>query len=73
VGGRYTRAIEILAATAPHELVLGIGEIVGPSEPEARLEANLERHGLSKKEYAWYLDRHRYGIFGGSVESDFWR
>jgi len=45
-------------------LVPGIGEIVGGSQREERLEvldANLERHGLSQEDYWWYRDLRRYG------------
>ncbi len=45
-------------------LVPGIGEIVGGSQREERLdvlEANLRRHHLDPKDYAWYLDLRRYG------------
>jgi len=50
--------------TAMDVLVPGIGEIVGGSQREERLdvlEANMDRHGLSRDEYAWYLDLRRYG------------
>lgn len=50
--------------TAMDVLVPGIGEIVGGSQREERLdvlEANMERHGLSKEDYGWYLDLRRYG------------
>jgi asparaginyl-tRNA synthetase len=45
-------------------LVPGIGEIVGGSQREERLdvlEANMRRHGLDPKDYSWYLDLRRYG------------
>lgn len=45
-------------------LVPGIGEIIGGSQREERLEvlrASLARHGLSETDYAWYLDLRRYG------------
>ncbi|HTX65191.1 MAG TPA: asparagine--tRNA ligase [Opitutaceae bacterium] len=45
-------------------LVPGIGEIVGGSQREERLdvlEANLRRHQLDPKDYGWYLDLRRYG------------
>jgi asparaginyl-tRNA synthetase len=44
--------------------VPGIGEIVGGSQREERLDVlldNMKRHGLSEKEYWWYLDLRRYG------------
>jgi asparaginyl-tRNA synthetase len=50
--------------TAMDVLVPGIGEIVGGSQREERfdvLAANMEHHGLSQEEYAWYLDLRRYG------------
>lgn len=45
-------------------LVPGIGEIVGGSQREERLEvlrANLAEHGLEESHYDWYLDLRRYG------------
>ncbi len=45
-------------------LVPGIGEIVGGSQREERMEilrANLEEHGLAEEDYWWYLDLRRYG------------
>lgn len=45
-------------------LVPGIGEIVGGSQREERLEKLLEamrEHGLSEKDYAWYVDLRRFG------------
>jgi len=45
-------------------LVPGIGEIIGGSQREERLEvlrANLQRHGLSEEEYSWYLDTRKFG------------
>lgn len=45
-------------------LVPGIGEIVGGSQREERLDvlkANLEEHGLGEEDYWWYLDLRRYG------------
>src|SRR5213595_479931 len=50
--------------TAMDLLVPGIGEIVGGSQREERLDvllANMERHGLSLEDYKWYLDLRRYG------------
>jgi asparaginyl-tRNA synthetase len=50
--------------TAMDVLVPGIGEIIGGSQREERLdvlEANLRRHHLDPKDYAWYLDLRRYG------------
>ncbi len=45
-------------------LVPGIGEIIGGSQREERLElleARMEQMGLNKKDYWWYLDLRRYG------------
>ena len=47
-------------------LVPGIGEIVGGSQREERLEIliqNLKKHDLSTSEYQWYLDTRRFGRF----------
>lgn len=45
-------------------LVPGIGEIVGGSQREERLERLLEamkEHGLSEEDYGWYVDLRRFG------------
>jgi asparaginyl-tRNA synthetase len=45
-------------------LVPGIGEIIGGSQREERLEelaGRMEEVGLSQKAYWWYLDARRYG------------
>ena len=45
-------------------LVPKIGEIVGGSQREERYDVladNLKRHGLSEKEYWWYLELRKYG------------
>lgn len=45
-------------------LVPGIGEIVGGSQREERLEVlqeNLRNHGLNEADYGWYLDLRRFG------------
>ncbi|MDF1813944.1 MAG: asparagine--tRNA ligase [Verrucomicrobiales bacterium] len=45
-------------------LVPGIGEIVGGSQREERLDvlrANIKHHDLSEEEYYWYVDLRRYG------------
>ena len=50
--------------TAMDLLVPGIGEIVGGSQREERLdvlEANMRRHKMNPAEYKWYLDLRRYG------------
>ena len=42
----------------------GIGEIIGGSQREERLDVLREamaKHQLSEKEYWWYLDLRRYG------------
>ena len=54
--GRTVRAMDLL--------VPGIGEIIGGSQREERLEVlreNLAQHQLPEKEYWWYLDLRRYG------------
>jgi asparaginyl-tRNA synthetase len=50
--------------TAMDLLVPGIGEIVGGSQREERLNvllANMERHNLSVEDYSWYIDTRKYG------------
>ncbi len=45
-------------------LVPGIGELIGGSQREERLEAlrqRLQELGLSEEDYWWYLDLRRYG------------
>jgi len=45
-------------------LVPGIGEIIGGSQREERLDllkTNLAEDGLSEEAYSWYLDLRRYG------------
>jgi asparaginyl-tRNA synthetase len=45
-------------------LVPGIGEIVGGSQREERLEMleeNMRRHNMDPADYKWYLDLRRYG------------
>ncbi len=45
-------------------LVPGIGEIIGGSQREERLEMlekRMDEMGLKKEEYAWYLDLRKYG------------
>ena len=45
-------------------LVPGVGEIIGGSQREERLDLLLERiHelGLKEEDYWWYLDLRRYG------------
>src|SRR3954454_2642491 len=50
--------------TAMDLLVPGIGEIVGGSQREERLEVletNMRRHKMDPADYNWYLDLRRYG------------
>ena len=50
--------------TAMDLLVPGIGEIVGGSQREERLdvlETNMKRHKMDPADYKWYLDLRRYG------------
>ncbi len=50
--------------TAMDVLVPGIGEIVGGSQREERLDVlidNMRRHGISEKDYGWYIDLRRFG------------
>tara|TARA_B100001248_G_C27399748_1_gene469168 strand:- start:15844 stop:17214 length:1371 start_codon:yes stop_codon:yes gene_type:complete len=45
-------------------LVPGVGELVGGSQREERLDVlteNMEKHGLNRDEYFWYLDTRKYG------------
>lgn len=45
-------------------LVPGIGEIIGGSQREERLdvlEKRMDELGLNKKDYSWYLDLRKYG------------
>jgi len=51
-------------AAAMDLLVPGIGEIIGGSQREERLEVlreNMAHHHLPEKEYDWYLDLRRFG------------
>src|SRR2546423_1467265 len=50
--------------TEKDRLVPGIGEIVGGSQREERLdvlEKNMRRHKMDPADYKWYLDLRRYG------------
>jgi asparaginyl-tRNA synthetase len=50
--------------TAMDLLVPGIGEVVGGSQREERLEVleeNMRRHNMDPADYKWYLDLRRYG------------
>ncbi|MDR1892954.1 MAG: asparagine--tRNA ligase [Oscillospiraceae bacterium] len=45
-------------------LVPGVGEIIGGSQREERLDtlcASIEHNGLNKEDYWWYLDLRRFG------------
>ncbi|HZJ78140.1 MAG TPA: asparagine--tRNA ligase [Clostridia bacterium] len=45
-------------------LVMGIGEIIGGSQREERIDVlikRIEESGLNPKDYEWYLDLRRYG------------
>ena len=66
--GRELAAMDVLAP--------GIGEIIGGSQREERLEVldrNMAERGINKDDYAWYRDLGRYGTvphagFGLGVE-----
>jgi asparaginyl-tRNA synthetase len=50
--------------TAMDVLVPGIGEIIGGSQREERLDILLEnfsKHGLDPEAYDWYIDLRKYG------------
>jgi asparaginyl-tRNA synthetase len=50
--------------TAMDVLVPGIGEIIGGSQREERLDVLLEnfaKHGLDPEAYDWYIDLRKYG------------
>ena len=54
--GRTVAAMDVLAP--------GIGEIIGGSQREERLEVldqTMAERGIDKHEYAWYRDLRRYG------------
>lgn len=54
--GKTVRAMDVL--------VPRIGEIIGGSEREARLDVLRERiahHGLNEEDYWWYMDLRKYG------------
>ena len=55
-GGRTVRAMDVL--------VPGVGEIIGGSQREERLdelEDRMRQQQLDAEEYWWYLDLRRYG------------
>jgi len=66
--GKTVRAMDVL--------VPGVGEIIGGSQREERLdvlEARMKEQGLEPEAYSWYLDLRRYGTvphagFGLGVE-----
>lgn len=54
--GKTVRAMDVL--------VPGVGEIIGGSQREERLdvlESRMEAQGLNKNDYWWYLDLRRFG------------
>jgi asparaginyl-tRNA synthetase len=54
--GRTVAAMDVLAP--------GIGEIIGGSQREERLDvldARMAEHGIDREHYAWYRDLRRYG------------
>ena len=54
--GKTVRAMDVL--------VPGVGEIIGGSQREERLdvlESRMVEQGLNPQDYAWYLDLRRYG------------
>jgi asparaginyl-tRNA synthetase len=54
--GKTVRAMDVLVA--------GVGEIIGGSQREERLdvlESRMEAQGLNKADYWWYLDLRRFG------------
>ena len=55
-GGKTVAAMDIL--------VPGIGEIIGGSQREERLDllmARMEAAGINSDDYGWYLDLRRFG------------
>jgi asparaginyl-tRNA synthetase len=45
-------------------LVPGVGELIGGSQREERLDVlreNMKRSNLDEKDYEWFLDLRRYG------------
>ncbi len=61
----YMRANDDGKTVAAMDVLLpGIGEIVGGSQREERLEVlreNMQRHNLSESDYWWYLELRKYG------------
>jgi asparaginyl-tRNA synthetase len=55
-GGKTVRAMDVLVA--------GVGEIIGGSQREERLdvlESRMREQGLNTADYWWYLDLRRFG------------
>src|SRR5207248_4330324 len=69
--GRTVRAMDVL--------VPGVGEVIGGSQREERLdmvEERMKEQGLNPEGYQWYLDLRRYGTvphagFGLGLERTF--
>ena len=61
----YMRANEDGKTVAAMDvLVPGVGELIGGSQREERLdvlEARMRENGLEPDDYSWYLDLRRYG------------
>ncbi len=61
----YMRSNDDAKTVSAMDLLLpGIGEIVGGSQREERLEMledNMRRHNMDPADYKWYLDLRRYG------------
>ena len=61
----YMRANDDGKTSAAMDLLVpGIGEIIGGSQREERLEVllnNMEEHNISKEDYYWYSDLRKYG------------
>ena len=61
----YMRANDDGKTSAAMDLLVpGIGEIIGGSQREERLDVllqNMENHKISKKDYYWYSDLRKYG------------
>ena len=61
----YMRANDDGKTSAAMDLLVpGIGEIIGGSQREERLEVllnNMKEHNISKEDYYWYSDLRKYG------------
>ena len=61
----YMRANDDGKTSAAMDLLVpGIGEIIGGSQREERLDVllqNMENHKISKEDYYWYSDLRKYG------------